>query len=95
MPGVFAGMIAGVAIVAFLILTDQDPFFVVTAVLSLPGRNSVAQSNVSTAPRSLYLRAGDAAHLSTAQDLGEQEIWTNDRHLLGAASHFGLEGRSV
>jgi predicted nucleic acid-binding protein len=50
---------------------------------------------VSTAPRSLYLRAGDAAHLSTAQDLGEQEIWTNDRHLLNAASHFGLEGRCV
>jgi SSS family solute:Na+ symporter len=56
MPGVFAGMIAGVAIVAFLILTNQDGFygwsagfvalcvnFVVTAVLSLPGRNSVAR----------------------------------------------------
>jgi SSS family solute:Na+ symporter len=27
MPGVFAGMIAGVAIVAFLILTNQDPFY--------------------------------------------------------------------
>ena len=27
MPGVFAGMIAGVATVAFLILTHQDPFF--------------------------------------------------------------------
>jgi len=27
MPGVFAGMIAGVAAVAFLILTKQDPFF--------------------------------------------------------------------
>ncbi|MGA2717054.1 MAG: sodium:solute symporter family protein [Bryobacteraceae bacterium] len=27
MPGVFAGMIAGVAMVAFLILSNQDPFF--------------------------------------------------------------------
>ena len=27
MPGVFAGMIAGVATVAFLVLTHQDPFF--------------------------------------------------------------------
>jgi SSS family solute:Na+ symporter len=27
MPGVFAGMIAGVATVAFLALTKQDPFF--------------------------------------------------------------------
>jgi SSS family solute:Na+ symporter len=48
MPGVFAGMIAGVAIVAYLILTHQDPFmgwsagfvalcinFLITAILSL------------------------------------------------------------
>jgi SSS family solute:Na+ symporter len=48
MPGVFAGMIAGVATVAFLILTHQDPFFgwsagfvalcinfLITAILSL------------------------------------------------------------
>ena len=48
MPGVFAGMIAGVATVAFLILTHRDPFFgwsagfvalcinfVITAILSL------------------------------------------------------------
>jgi len=50
---------------------------------------------VSAAPRNVYLRAGDAAHLTTAQDLGEQEIWTNDRHLLAAAPHFGLLGRSA
>jgi predicted nucleic acid-binding protein len=42
-----------------------------------------------------YLRAGDAIHLTTARDLGEHEIWTNDRHLLAAAQHFGLVGRSV
>jgi SSS family solute:Na+ symporter len=48
MPGVFAGMIAGVATVAFLILTNRDPFFgwsagfvalclnfLITAILSL------------------------------------------------------------
>jgi hypothetical protein len=26
---------------------------------------------------------------------GFREIWTNDRHLLGAARSFGLRGRSV
>jgi predicted nucleic acid-binding protein len=50
---------------------------------------------VSAAPPSLFLRAGDALHLITAQDQGEPEIWTNDRHLLAAAPHFGLVGRSV
>jgi predicted nucleic acid-binding protein len=47
------------------------------------------------APRNLYLRGGDALHLTTAQSLGESEIWTNDRHLLAAAPHFGLIGRTV
>jgi predicted nucleic acid-binding protein len=46
-------------------------------------------------PRDVYIRAGDAAHLITALDLNEPEIWTNDRHLLAAAPHFGLKGRSV
>jgi len=50
---------------------------------------------VSAAPPNLFLRAGDAVHLTTAQSLGEPEIWTNDRHLLAAAPHFGLAGRSV
>ncbi len=50
---------------------------------------------VSAAPAGVYLRAGDAVHLTTAQELGEREIWTNDRHMLAAAPHFGLTGRSV
>jgi hypothetical protein len=33
--------------------------------------------------------------LTTARDAGELEIWTNDRHMLAAAPHFGLKGRSV
>lgn len=52
-------------------------------------------SIVSTAPAGVYLRAGDAVHLMTARDAGETELWTNDRHLLAAASHFGLVGRSI
>lgn len=52
-------------------------------------------SLVSAAPVGVYLRAGDAIHLTTAQDIGETEIWTNDRHLLAAALHFGLLGKSV
>ncbi|MEQ1946872.1 MAG: type II toxin-antitoxin system VapC family toxin [Bryobacteraceae bacterium] len=46
-------------------------------------------------PGKVPLRAGDAVHIASALDAGESEIWTNDRHLLAAASHFGLNGRSV
>ena len=46
-------------------------------------------------PASIYVRSGDATHLATASDLGEEEIWSNDRHLLAAAPHFGLIGRSA
>lgn len=62
MPGVFAGMMAGVAAVAFLILTHQDPFFgwsagfvalclnfLVTAILSLLTRPSQPSGNLRSA----------------------------------------------
>jgi uncharacterized protein len=50
---------------------------------------------VRAAPADVYLRAGDAVHLAAAMGAEEHEIWTNDRHLLHAAEHFGLSGRSV
>lgn len=52
-------------------------------------------SLIASAPTGLLIRAADAVHLATAQEIGEREVWTNDRHMLGAASYFGLAGRSV
>lgn len=46
-------------------------------------------------PSSYYLRAGDAIHIVSAAEAGLNEIWTNDRHLLAAAGHFGVVGRVV
>jgi predicted nucleic acid-binding protein len=46
-------------------------------------------------PGGVFLRAGDAIHLVTASQAGFPEVWTNDRHLLRAAQHLGLAGRSV
>jgi predicted nucleic acid-binding protein len=41
------------------------------------------------------LRSGDVIHLATARFLGLDAIHTNDRHVLGAASAFGLRGIDV
>ncbi len=46
-------------------------------------------------PPTCYLRTFDTLHLVTAADSGFIEVWTNDRHMLAAAPHFGLAGRSV
>ena len=53
------------------------------------------QSFVAAMPANSFLRAGDAIHLATARHEGFSEIWSNDRHMLRAASHFGVVGRSV
>jgi predicted nucleic acid-binding protein len=48
-----------------------------------------------SAPRDIFIRTADAVHPATAYELGEGYVWTNDRHMLTAASYFGMTGRSV
>jgi predicted nucleic acid-binding protein len=42
-------------------------------------------------PSNIFLRTGDAIHLATAAEAGFKEIYSNDRHLLAAASLFKLK----
>ena len=48
-----------------------------------------------SAPGDLFIRTADAVHLTTAHEIGERAVWTNDRRMLAAAAYFGLTGQSV
>jgi predicted nucleic acid-binding protein len=50
---------------------------------------------ILSAPPDLFIRTADAVHLVTAQEIGERDVWTNDRHMLASASYCGLIARSV
>jgi predicted nucleic acid-binding protein len=54
-----------------------------------------ASALMIAAPREVFIRTADAVHLTTAREIGEREVWTNDRHMLTAAFYFGLTGQSV
>ncbi len=48
-----------------------------------------------TLSETIFLRASDALHLTCANEHGFREIYSNDKHLLAAAKHFGIKGRNV
>ena len=55
----------------------------------------IASKKFSNLSSKIFLRASDALHLVCAKEHGFREIYSNDKHLLAAAKHFGLKARNV
>jgi predicted nucleic acid-binding protein len=54
-----------------------------------------AQRTVQGLPPDVVIRAADALHLICARENGCQQLFTNDRHMLAAAPHFGVQATNV
>jgi predicted nucleic acid-binding protein len=52
-------------------------------------------TRLAALPPGIPCRAADALHLTCAVEEGFTEIYSNDRHLLGAATYFGLAAKNV
>jgi predicted nucleic acid-binding protein len=66
--------------------------------LFLPISRSLVEmscTRLGALPAGVFCRAADALHLTCAAEEGFTEIFSNDRHLLAAATYFGLTGRNV
>ena len=52
-------------------------------------------ARILTLPADCFVRSADALHLTCASEAGFQSIFSNDKHLLAAAVHFGIRGENV
>jgi predicted nucleic acid-binding protein len=46
-------------------------------------------------PSSVFVRSGDALHLTCAAEHGIKDVYTSDRHMLEAAKHFDVIGVNI
>ena len=54
-----------------------------------------AAETVRSLGKNIIIRTADALHLVCAKEHGLRRIYTNDRHMLLAASAFGVEAKVV
>ena len=54
---------------------------------------NVARATFRTLPNDVFLRSGDALHLACAQHYGFSDVFSSDRHLLHAATAFGITAK--
>jgi predicted nucleic acid-binding protein len=76
----------------FALDCDEDAYMWLPVSAAVSSR---LKKSFETLPRTVFLRASDALHLACAAENHFREIYSNDRILLAAASHFALRGIDV
>ena len=64
----------------------------------LPLQESLAHTTrrrLAKLPSTIFIRAADALHLTCAAEQGFTAIYTSDRHMIAAASVFGLQATAL
>jgi len=56
---------------------------------------AAAQETTRRLPAGVFVRSLDALHLTCARWHGHERIYSNDKHLVSAAPHFGLQPGSL
>lgn len=80
------------------VLSQYDAERTLSAITWLP----ITEATIQTACQafralapSVFLRAADALHLAGAKEHGFLDVYSNDRHLIEAATHFGIKGVNI
>lgn len=90
------GRIRASALAEYLEQFSQDCAEGVVSFLPVtPELLQLSTSAYPTLPATVFLRSADCLHLCAARQAGCKEIYSNDRHLLAAAPHFGLRPVNV
>jgi len=90
------GRIRAPALAEYLEQFSQDCAEGVVSFLPVtPELLQLGTSTYQNLPAALFLRSADCLHLCAARQAGFKEIYSNDRHLLVAAPHFGLRPVNV
>jgi len=82
---------------AYAALLDQVEAHIKAGAFQWLAQDGEILSRVRHAYRKLpaSMRGADAIHLGTAAEAGFRIVYSNDARLLGAARHFGIEGRNL
>jgi predicted nucleic acid-binding protein len=79
----------------FAILRRDDEHGIWNWLPVTPSLLQIAAEAIGRLPANVFIRAVDALHIVCARENGFTNIHSNDRHVIAAATHFGIKAMDV